>query len=67
MRPHRALKFGREVRTPAIQAGLTKWRLTFREVFSSTAILLVWKKVMCVFVRSARSVLGDERRLPVAA
>ena len=67
MRPHRALKFGREVRTPAIQAGLTKWRLTFREVFSSTTILLVWKKVMCVFVRSARSVLGAERRMPVAA
>ena len=67
MRPHRALRFGREVRTPAIQAGLTKWRLTFREVFSSTTILLVWKEVMCVFVRSARSLLGDERRLSVAA
>ena len=32
-RPHRALKFGRETRTPAIQAGLAKRRLTLREVF----------------------------------
>jgi len=36
VRPHRALKFGREVRTPAYQAGLTKRVLTFREIFSST-------------------------------
>ena len=28
-----ALKFGRETRTPAMQAGLTTRRLTFREVF----------------------------------
>jgi IS1 family transposase len=36
VRPHRALKFGREVRTPAMQAGLTTRRLTFRAIFSST-------------------------------
>ena len=33
VRPHRALKFGRDVRTPAMQAGLATRRLTFREVF----------------------------------
>ena len=33
IRPHGALKFGREVRTPAMQAGLATRRLTFREVF----------------------------------
>ena len=33
VRPHGALKFGREVRTPAMQAGLATRRLTFREVF----------------------------------
>jgi hypothetical protein len=33
IRPHRALKFGREVRTPAMQAGLVSKRLSFREVF----------------------------------
>ena len=32
LHPHRALKFGRETRTPAKQAGLAR-RLTFREVF----------------------------------
>jgi hypothetical protein len=35
VRPHRALKFGRELRTPAIQAGLTGERLTFRKIFCS--------------------------------
>ena len=43
-RPHRALKFGRETRTPAIQAGLAKRRLTLREVFvcarTSVSILI---------------------------
>ena len=33
VRPHGALKFGRETRTPAMQAGLATRRLTFREVF----------------------------------
>ena len=36
VRPHGALKFGRETRTPAMQAGLTKRRLTLREVFVCT-------------------------------
>jgi hypothetical protein len=31
VRPHRALKFGREVTTPARQAGLTRRTLTLRE------------------------------------
>ena len=31
--PHGVLKFGREVRTPAMQAGLATRRLTFREIF----------------------------------
>ena len=33
VRPHGALRFGREVRTPAKQAGLTNRALTFREIF----------------------------------
>jgi hypothetical protein len=33
VRPHRALKFGPEIRTPAMQAGLVSKRLSFREVF----------------------------------
>lgn len=33
LRPHRALKFGAEMRTPAMQAGLAECRLGFREIF----------------------------------
>ena len=33
VRPHGALKFGHETRTPAMQAGIAARRLTFREVF----------------------------------
>ena len=38
LRPHRALKFGMETRTPAMQAGLADSRLTFRDIF----LWLVW-------------------------
>ena len=67
IRPHRALKFGPEIRTPAMQAGLTKRRLTFREIFSSTVVLLAWKKLTCVFVRSVRWVIYDDRQMQRAA
>ena len=33
LRPHRALKFGTETRTPAMQAGLAECRLVYREIF----------------------------------
>lgn len=33
IRPHSALKYGNEIWTPAMQAGLTSKRLTFRQVF----------------------------------
>ncbi len=35
VRPHRALKFGRETRTPAMQAGLVNNRLSFRNIFTA--------------------------------
>ena len=41
-----ALKFGREMRTPAIQAGLTNRRLTLREIFPPAIVLWVSEKVM---------------------
>ena len=44
VRPHGALQFGREVRTPAMQAGLATRRLTFREIFvgqSPSSLILV--------------------------
>jgi IS1 family transposase len=34
IRPHRGLKFGKETRTPAMQAGLASRPLTFRQVFT---------------------------------
>ena len=37
-RPHRALKFGTEMRTPAMQAGLAKRQLSFRHIFSARAV-----------------------------
>jgi transposase-like protein/IS1 family transposase len=39
VRCHLALKFGREVKTPAWQAGLTNRTLTLREIFSSLLFL----------------------------
>ena len=36
MRPHLSLRFGSETRTPAMQAGIAKKRLTFRDVFLSS-------------------------------
>ena len=35
------MKFGREMRTPAMQAGLAKRRLSFREIFTSAAVILL--------------------------
>ncbi|MDA2937685.1 hypothetical protein MYX75_05405 [Acidobacteria bacterium AH-259-A15] len=42
LRPHTALKFGTTVRTPAMQAGLAKNRLSFRDVFTSRAVFLLF-------------------------
>jgi IS1 family transposase len=44
VRPHMALKFGREMRTPAIQAGLTTRRLTLREIFPPAILLWLSEK-----------------------
>ena len=41
IRPHGGLKFGRELRTPAMQAGLVAKRLTFRDVFTAVAGFLL--------------------------
>jgi hypothetical protein len=62
VRPHRALKFGREVRTPAQQAGLTNRALTFREIFSSRLLLVASKNVIFVLFDSARLVTFATRR-----
>ena len=44
IRPHMALQFGRTRRTPAMQAGLTSKPLTFRQIFTSRALVvfIIW-------------------------
>lgn len=42
VRPHSALKFGTETWTPAMQAGLTKKQLSFREIFTTMTSLFWW-------------------------
>ncbi|HVN79710.1 MAG TPA: hypothetical protein VMW38_11985, partial [Terriglobia bacterium] len=62
IRPQRALKFGREVRTPAMQGGLTSRRLTFREIFSSVIHNLVVRNVTWVFLDSVFLVKREDLR-----
>jgi len=48
VRPHRALKFGRETRTPAMQAGLVTKRLSFSDIFTARGFSLrVFVAVVC--------------------
>ena len=54
VRPHGALKFGREIRTPAMQAGLTTRRLTFRDIFLSMTIPL-WLRIEVFLLSRARN------------
>ena len=42
LRPHSALKFGKTIRTPAMQAGLAKKRLSFRDLFTSCAVFFLF-------------------------
>jgi hypothetical protein len=67
IRPHRALKFGHAVKTPAMQAGLTKRQLTLREIFSSTMSLLMLRNVVFMLFDSARPVRFPARGLALAA
>ena len=42
IRPHSALKFGSEIRTPAKQAGLVSRNLSFRDIFSLRLAFFLW-------------------------
>jgi hypothetical protein len=66
-RRHRALKFGREVRTPAMQAGLTRQRLTLREIFSSRMAFLVSQDVIFLVIDFTPSASMAARGMPLAA
>jgi IS1 family transposase len=65
VRPHRALRFGREIRTPAMQAGLIGKRLTLHEMFWSGSVFLASCE-MLVFVYFEPS-FSIENALPRAA
>jgi transposase-like protein len=67
LRPHRALKFGREVRTPAMHAGLTKQRLTFRDIFTSIATFSRLARSVCVFILQRKSSGSDNSAISIAA
>ena len=60
VRPHGALQFGREVRTPAMQAGLATRRLTFRETFVGQPPSLF------VLIRIGAIACAVQGRLPTA-
>jgi hypothetical protein len=67
LRPHRALKFGPEVRTPAMQAGLAKKRLSFRDIFLSIPNFLRLVRFIGIFVRQEKSALRDNLAIPMTA
>ncbi len=48
LRPHSALRFGKTVRTPAMQAGLVGRRLSFRDVFTSQPAFFLFVLMMVV-------------------
>ena len=67
VRLHRALKFGHTVRTPAMQAGLTRPRLTLTEIFSSRMVFRAPKNVRFALFDSIPSVSVGVWRMPLAA
>ena len=54
VRPHSALRFGETVRTPAMQAGLVRRRLSLRDVFTSQVAFFLFF-LMVVVARYAKS------------
>jgi transposase-like protein/IS1 family transposase len=67
VRPYRALKFGREVRTPAMQAGLTNKSLTLREIFSLRLLFVASENVLIVLFGSVWPVNSPVRGVRIAA
>jgi hypothetical protein len=67
IRPHKALKLGRETRTPAMQAALTPRRLTFREVFMSPTSCLSSETIPFVVTDPAMPIRIAAAPMPLAA
>jgi transposase-like protein/IS1 family transposase len=66
-RRHRGLKFGSELRTPAMQAGLARRQLTFREIFEAGIAFLPSKYAVLMFTDWTLSVSVTNRRIALAA
>jgi hypothetical protein len=67
VRPHRALKFGREIRTRAMQAGLSTRPLTLREIFSLRLLFVPSENVLFVLFSSCQPVNFSVRGVRIAA
>ena len=67
VRPHGALTFGRETRTPAMQAGLATRRLTLRDIFVSLRHVARWLRNVLTFADSRRTAAVAVMYMPVAA
>ena len=67
VRPHGALKFGRETRTPAMQAGLATRRLTLRDIFVSVRRVVLWLSDVLAFADLRRTAAATVMYMPVAA
>ena len=67
LRPHRALKFGSEIRTPAMQAGLSTKRLTFRDVFAVITTSLHLAKAALVVIFGTNSTGREDSVISAAA
>ena len=66
VRPHGALKFGRETRTPAMQAGLATRRLTLRDIFVFLRRVVSWLSDVLAFADSRRTASAAIMYMPVA-
>ena len=64
---HGALKFGRETRTPAMQAGLATRRLTLRDIFVSLRSLVSSLSDVLTLANSRRMAAAAVMYMPVAA
>ena len=61
------LKFGRETRTPAMQAGLATRRLTLRDIFVSLRSLVSSLSDVLTLANSRRMAAAAVMYMPVAA
>ena len=69
-RPHGALKFGREIRTPAMQAGLATRRVTLREIFvcvARTSVSILIEYDVIAFGGTRTQATDTSIQIPLAA